>query len=137
MRLHNIAVLDITTATEKMSYISCPARIQDRMVDFVKSEYPDKQYCVVEHWTWVDIKVNGEEKEILRSEGLIPSFIYADYMLQSSIPMSEKYVVSTLLVELVNNSIFVTKDTCYILLNQGTHTTTSLENALSLPLLCE
>lgn len=137
MKLHNIAVLDITTATEKMSYISCPARMQDRMVDFVKSEYSDKQYCVVEHWTWIDIKVNGEEKEKFRSEGLIPAFIYADFILQSSISLSEKYVVSTLLVELVNNCIFVTKDTCYILVNEGSHTTTNLENALSLPLLCE
>jgi hypothetical protein len=36
--------------------------MQDRIVDFVKSEYPDKQYCVVEHWTWVDINVNEEER---------------------------------------------------------------------------
>lgn len=120
----------LTSVIDDFKSIGCSIDMQDRMIDIVKSEYPDRQYCIVEHWLWNHIVLSESELCECKNAGFFPEFVYSDAILHDTAYSHCNCIKSTLLSELVNNCIFVTATTCYILVNKGMFCTTTLNDAV-------
>jgi hypothetical protein len=135
MNLQDIAQINMTNKINSFESIGCSIDMQDRMVDIVKTEYPNKQYCIVDHWSWNHISLNESELCDCKAAGFLPEFILSDSILQCSACTKCNCIKSELLSELVNNCIFVTESICYILVNKGMFNITTLNDALAFSLM--
>lgn len=134
MNLQDIAQIHMTNGITDFESIGCTIDMQEQMIDIVKSEYPDKHYVIVDHWSWNHILLNAVELYECKEAGFFPEFIYSDAVIQDSTCSHSSRIASNLLSKLVNNCIFVTATTCYILVNKGMFKITTLNDALEFPL---
>lgn len=96
-------------------------------IAFAKGAFPDKPYCVVSDWTWVDIVRPGElEANDGKAEDR-PSIIYAGKVVadEAHRPHLGPVVRTSPLCEFHRDCIFVTKNRVYILCGRGNRTTLS------------
>lgn len=134
MNLQDIAEVNITNRINDFESIGCTIDTQHRMIDIVKYEYPDKECCLIDNWSWNHMTLNESELCECEELGLLPEFIYSDSILQHSACTRCSSIKSELLSELVNNCIFVTESTCYTLVNGGMFNITTPDDALNLQL---
>lgn len=95
------------------------------MISLCKQMFPGKPYRVVEGWCWADFELDEEQMEIFKNHGLKSSFIYADKIVEDGSDRGNKglSVKTTPLVEFHHGCLFVTRNTCYVLVGIGTRMT--------------
>lgn len=130
LKSNQVTSKQIPVINVDLNSIGCSINMQDRMVDIVRTEFPEKQYCIVEHWCWNHVELSDIELCKCRNAGVHPEFVYADVILHDTNCRHCTTVKSTFMSELINNCIFVTASTCYILINKGKFCTTKLRDAV-------
>ncbi|WP_051083878.1 DUF6957 family protein [Dasania marina] len=88
----------------------------------------DKNVTAVSGWCWWDLEI---PEGIDVPEGSLPAVVKAECILATIHPGFElgNWVRTTLLQKLHDNCVFETKNTCYILVGQGTRKTVDAKSA--------
>jgi hypothetical protein len=93
-----------------------------QFVEISKQKFGRKKYCAVKDWTVWDLNINEDGVRLLANHGVMPSILYAKYVIDDSAGRFSigNYVMSTPLVELADGCFFITRNTVYILVGDGT-----------------
>lgn len=133
MNLHDIEQISFTNKINNFELIGCTIDMQDQMIDIVNAEYPDKEYIIVDHWCWNHISLNEVQLHECKLAGVFPDFISSDSIIFDSMCNHDCTIASSFILNVINNCILVTETKCIILVNKGTFSTTTLNNAINLP----
>jgi len=106
----------------------CAREEVQKRIDDAYYHYPDKRVSVVADWKWVNIQLTEKEKKVFPTY-LMPAFLFADKVLQESPYRGIDWVRTTLLMECHYPRLFVTKNTCYVLVGRGTKCSLSVNVA--------
>lgn len=102
--------------------INCDFGSEEKPVaDFksdVKSLNVDKPICLIKNWVWVDIAVDEETSSRYEQRGIRPALVHGDVLFDEQC-RGFKVVWSSALVEFINNYMFVTKNSAYVLVGPG------------------
>lgn len=103
----------------------CSQNDVPKMILLGKQLFPTKPYRVVSHWCWADLELNDSLAEKVKEQGMQPSFVYADKIIEDETATWDKglAIKTTLLVEFCHNCLFVTRNTIYILVGAGSRMT--------------
>lgn len=118
---------------EACDFGCAPDSIAD-VLSIAKAQYPDRPYCVVTDWIWVDIHAPQSDRDSLEQTGLVPCFIFALNVLDDEArrPHIGPMVRTSLLQHFEQNCLFVTANTVYILTGHGKRTSVTPEVAMSI-----
>lgn len=102
----------------------CSLWIQGARVEVLKKWSGKRRwlpYCAITDWVWVDLEVDGEQRQGFIDTGIHPSFVRtSDIILdEARRPHITNSVRSTALVDFHRNCIFATRNTSYILVGTG------------------
>lgn len=82
-------------------------------------KYPEKPYCVVENWVWVEligrVIVNGHVSDRI----VFQSFLLAGSIIEDSQGRNFKLLRTSNNTDFFGECIFVTLNTCYVLTGSG------------------
>ncbi len=89
-------------------------------IERVQARYPDRSFCVVQEWVWVEFKVSVHMVEGLALRGETPHVLIATTILHDSRERfrSGRCVRTSFLVG-YESPYFVTRNTVYVLLGTG------------------
>ncbi|KAB0486462.1 hypothetical protein SAMN04490202_2813 [Pseudomonas reinekei] len=87
----------------------------------VREKLPSRPFCLVKHWTILDLQVSADELEALRSRGLEPVMVYASSVVLDSRGRYQPgdWVRSSFHTSHGPPGFFITKNTVYLLLGMG------------------
>ena len=99
----------------------CLRKEMDVMITEAKRIYPDKPYCTIEKWVWTDLTVNKGTRKLYMENGVQPAFVRSQHIIDDEAKRSHltNAVRSTALVGFHKGCLFVTRNTCYILVGPG------------------
>jgi hypothetical protein len=99
------------------------------IIAYTKQRFPDKPYCVVKNWTWLEITAaNGELDGTGGASGDVnSSVLYIGEIIadEAHRPRLGPMMRTSALCEFHRDCIFVTKNTAYILCGSGNRTKVS------------
>lgn len=100
------------------------------IIAYAKRAFPEKPYCVVGNWTWVDVTDSDGEKDAHGRLADKTSIIYASQVIadEAHRPHLGPLLRTSPLCEFHRDCVFVTSNTVYILCGRGKRT--SLSSAL-------
>lgn len=83
--------------------------------------YSDKPYCLVKKWSLIELDVDQEDLEMIEQAGSQPILLYSSHVLYDSLDRFDKgnWVRSTLMVRFIDECLFETQNTVYILIGDG------------------
>ncbi|MEE5041655.1 hypothetical protein V2J84_18565 [Pseudomonas alliivorans] len=87
----------------------------------VRDRFPDRSFCVVKEWCWLEFSASATIKQGLAAQGELPALLLASGILHDSLNRFRpgRGVRTSFLAERVEGPFFVTKNTVYVLLGQG------------------
>lgn len=83
--------------------------------------FPDRCFCIVRGWTWVEYGMSSTGFDRLRAQGIYPVMLYSSYIVfdgQQRWPEGG-FVRTSPLVSFRESFIFKTRNTAYLLLGDG------------------
>ena len=103
------------------SDLGCDESESGEWISFCEDKYPSKGVCTVKNWAIVECQCNEIEKEQLRSKGLLPAVLHSNYVVWDSRGRwrTGSFACTFFLVAIEENCLFITDNTCYILLGAG------------------
>lgn len=109
--------------------IGCQKERLSEAIAAAKARFPERPYCVIKGWIWVDLDVDQLERDQYERLGLQPCFVRSEQVISDEAGRSNVVdgVRSTALFEFHNNAVFVTRHTSYILLGPGSRVRVSPE----------
>ena len=119
---------DVLTQVESFLYgdetpceYGCSLDNIDEMVKEAKQLYPDKPYCTIRHWIWVDVTVPEKHLKPFTAKGIQPSLVRSGDILhdEAQRPHTRHSLRSSWLLDFSRNCLFVTRNTTYILVGPG------------------
>lgn len=93
-----------------------------KWIGFCEEKYPYKGVCTVKKWAVVECQCGENEVEIIKEKlGLEPFVLNANYVIWDSKSRWREgnFCCSFFLVELEADCLFITENTCYILVGKG------------------
>lgn len=101
----------------------------DEAVAWTKNRYSNMSYCLVRDWRWLDIDVSDETRDGLKKRGLLPAVVFANNVVIDSRMRWGRgdWVKTSLLHRYDEGGVFMTLNTVYLLMAEGTRQTTTLE----------
>lgn len=102
---------------ERLAHLGLPAKEYQQFIKKIKTRFPNKPYCAVQGWIWIDFDFPEDE----RYSKLSGSYIWASNIIEDEamrFPVGG-WVMSTPLATLHENCIFETRNTLYILVGPG------------------
>jgi hypothetical protein len=120
IQTHNVIQVQGSSCDLGCSYVDLP-----KVIAYVKQAFPDKPYCVLKNWLWVDSVISATD--LHAAPEIQPTFIYASEVIadEAHRPHLGPLVRSSPLLEFHQNCVFITKNTAYILCGRGNRTTVS------------
>ncbi len=92
------------------------------VIDSASLKYPNTPLCAVKNWSWWDYQITDDLRDNFDDAGVQPAIIYAEFLLfdERNRWPSGSIVKSTPLKVFEDGYYFVTRNTVYILVGQGT-----------------
>lgn len=102
---------------ERLAHLGLPPEEFFQFIETIKTRFPDKNYCAVQNWIWVDFDFAADD----RYPSLSGTYVWAGHVVIDEAGRFEtgNWVRTSPLVKLHDNSIFETKNTIYILIGPG------------------
>lgn len=99
----------------------CNESALEEMLARAKWVSPNKPCCAVSSWTWADLDIDPLQAEKIRSEGVEPSFVYANNIVHDE---ADSWAVglcvrTSFLKCFYKPCIFITRNTNYLLVGPG------------------
>ena len=112
----------------------CEPETVPEMIAFIKQNIPNKCYCTVKQWTWIDIDIPKAVEPLYEKHGIQPAIIVAQHVIEDEAGRwrSGWYAKTSGLVAFHENCIFETQNTAYILVGGGVCSRQSFQSQLSL-----
>jgi hypothetical protein len=91
-------------------------------ISYCEEKYPEKGICTVKAWAVVECRCNESEVLALKHKlGVKPFVLKTNYVLWDSKNRwpSGSIACSYFLIEIEESCLFITKNTCYIMVGQG------------------
>lgn len=103
------------------SALGCDQSEISTWVKFCEEKYPSKGYCAVKSWSIVECECNETEEFQLFEMGLLPFVLHTNYVIFDSRRRWQQgsFASSYFQVSFEHNCLFVTNNTCYILVGVG------------------
>ncbi|PKH04767.1 hypothetical protein CXF93_21365 [Moritella sp. Urea-trap-13] len=98
--------------------VGCEMDEVQQRIDDAYDLYFGKGICVVADWKWIDIELTKQGKKLLPSD-LKPDLLFADTILEDSPQRGIDWVKTSMLVEYQHPGLFVTRNTCYVMVGLG------------------
>lgn len=98
--------------------VGCEMNEVQQRIDDAYALYSGKGICVVADWKWVDIELTKQGEKRLPSD-LKPALLFADTILEDSPQRGIDWVKTSMLVEYQHPGLFVTRNTCYVMVGLG------------------
>jgi hypothetical protein len=102
----------------------------DALIEMAHSINPQKRYCIVRDWFYVDLLVTDTELRVLNEMGFNPSILLSSNVVQdeSGRFSAGGWVRSGYLVDFSRGYIFETSNTLYLLMGTGFRKQLSLDD---------
>ncbi|MCG8910327.1 MULTISPECIES: DUF6957 family protein [Pseudomonas] len=106
----------------------------EEAMQWVRERYSNMEYCLVREWCWLDIDVSDEARDGLKKRALQPVVVYANNVVYDSRRRWDtgSWVKTSLLHRYDEGGAFMTFNSVYVLLGEGTRQTTTPEALRSL-----
>lgn len=103
------------------SAFGCDQSEIDRWAKFCEERYPGKGFCAVKLWSIVECECNEKEKLHLFEMGLLPFVLHTNHVIFDSRERwgPGSFASSYFQVSIEHNCLFVTMNTCYLLVGIG------------------
>lgn len=103
-------------------------------IAFVKSNFPDKPYCLVSNWMLIKMDADERSLKAIKRIGCLPYLVYSHNVLQDSAQRFYRgeWVRSTLQVSFTHGGLFETVNTVYVLVGAGLSKTADPEVVMSI-----
>ena len=126
MRLLDLAKLFMQQGQELLGSELSP----DALIEMAHSINPQKRYCIVRDWFYVDLLVTGTELGVLSEMGFNPSILLSSNVVQDERGRFPNggWVKSGYLVDFSQDCIFETSNTFYLLMGIGFRKQLSLDD---------
>jgi hypothetical protein len=102
--------------------LGCCENDMQKWISYCEEKYPYKGICTVKKWAVVECKCTEYEALLLKERmGLKPFVLNANYVVWDSKARWREgdFACSFYLVDIEENCLFITKNTCYILIGEG------------------
>ncbi|WP_323816470.1 DUF6957 family protein [Cellvibrio sp. NN19] len=116
------------------SDLGCDESEVQKWISFCEDKYPSKGVCTVKKWAVVECQCSEVEKGQLTSQGFLPFVLHTNYVEWDSRGRwrTGSFASSFFLVVIEENCLFITKNTCYILVGAGHYKSISTPMLLSI-----
>ena len=129
---------EIQAASELLSSIgearSGSIESQETLIQLVQSRFPNKSFCIVQQWTIVRAIASDTDLTKIHVHGHLPLFVFAEKVILDSRGRCDygNWVRSTMAISFQDGFLFETKNTVYVLVEDGDEKSASLAAILSL-----
>lgn len=116
------------------SDLGCDESEVQKWISFCEDKYPNKGVCSVKNWATVECQCSEVEKGQLTAQGFLPFVLHTNCVVWDSRGRWKvgSFACTFFLVAIEENCLFITKNTCYILLGAGHCKTISIPMLLSI-----
>lgn len=98
-----------------------------------REKFPDRSFCIVNEWVWLDLDAPDLVVNELASEGKKPVMLLVfNVLIDSSTSSKSHWFRSTPLVDFTDGMFFQTENKLYVLLGNGRRTSMSLSAVVRL-----
>lgn len=106
----------------------------EKFVNSAKEKYPDKSFCVAKKWVIWDVQVSDKQRKIFEALSLEPIVVHVDFVIEDEFGRANygNFRISTPLVEMSEPCFFVTRNTVYILVGEGTRKAAAEQDVIAL-----
>ncbi|MEN0036693.1 MAG: hypothetical protein AAGC78_06480 [Cellvibrio sp.] len=102
--------------------LGCGESDVEKWINFCTGKYPYKGVCTVKKWAVIECRCSENEVLIIKEKlGLQPFVLNANHVMWDSQGRWREgnFCCSFFLIELEESCLFITKNTCYILVGNG------------------
>lgn len=105
----------------------------DEAIRVTRETFPDRSFCVVGEWVWLDLDAPELVVEELAAEGKKPAMLLVfEVVFDSSTTSKHHWFRSTPLVDFTEDMFFQTENKLYVLMGHGRRTSMSLSAVIRL-----
>ncbi|QOI04012.1 DUF6957 family protein [Pseudomonas savastanoi] len=105
----------------------------EEAIRVTQEKFPDRSFCVVSEWVWLDLDAPDLVVEELALEGKKPTMLLVfDVLFDSSTNFQSHWFRSTPMMEFTDGMFFQTQNKLYVLLGHGRHKSMSLSAVVRL-----
>lgn len=107
---------------------------EEQAIDLVSKKLPDKEFCLVRSWEWIDLIMPEAAIAEIQQLGRKPVVMFAHTVILDSKGRfrAGDWVRSTLLVSFSSGCIFETSNTAYVLIGAGKRKSVDASTVLSI-----
>lgn len=99
----------------------------EEAIRVTREKFPDRSFCIVNEWVWLDLDAPDLVVEELALEGMKPIMLLVfDVLFDSSTNSNSHWFRSTPMMDFTDGMFFQTQNKLYILLGSGRRTSMSL-----------
>lgn len=126
------AAIDFLSASG--SYMPGLEMTDDDAIELVMGKCPDKPFCLVRRWAWIDLVMPEAALIEVDKSGRKPVVMFANMVVMDSKGRfcAGDWVRSTLLVSFSSGCIFETSNTAYVLIGAGQRKSVDASTVLSI-----
>ena len=105
----------------------------EEAIRITRDEFPDRSFCIVKEWVWLDLDAPDLVVDELAAEGKKPAMLLVfDVLYDSSTSSESHWFRSTPLIEFTDDMFFQTANKLYVLLGNGRRKSMSLSAVVRL-----
>lgn len=102
-------------------------------IQLTREKFPDRSFCVVNEWVWIDFDAPDVVIEELAEQGKKPAMLLVfDVVFDSSTTSKSHWFRSTPLIDFTEAMFFQTENKLYVLVGHGRRTSMSLSAVIRL-----
>ena len=99
----------------------------EEAIRVTREKFPDRSFCIVNEWVWLDLDAPDLVVEELAVEGMKPIMLLVfEVLFDSSTNSNSHWFRSTPMMDFTDGMFFQTQNKLYILLGSGRRTSMSL-----------
>ncbi len=99
----------------------------EEAIRVTREKFPDRSFCIVNEWVWLDLDAPDLVVEELALEGMKPIMLLVfEVLFDSSTNSNSHWFRSTPMMDFTDGMFFQTQNKLYILLGSGRRTSMSL-----------
>ncbi|MEX5497911.1 DUF6957 family protein [Pseudomonas syringae] len=105
----------------------------EEAIRVTQEKFPDRSFCIVKEWVWLDLDAPDLVVEELASEGKKPTMLLVfDVLFDSSTNSQSHWFRSTPMMDFTDGMFFQTQNKLYVLLGHGRRKSISLSAVVRL-----
>lgn len=103
----------------------------EEAIRVTREKFPDRSFCIVNEWVWLDLDAPDLVVEELALEGMKPIMLLVfEVLFDSSTNSNSHWFRSTPMMDFTDGMFFQTQNKLYILLGSGRRTSMSLSGVV-------